>query len=237
MTSKTLPLIETAISWQGEGKFQGELCAFMRFKNCNLRCPFCDTLNRMDNLPEIEYSYEKLYDMIVTANNNMLITGGEPTMYNDQIVDFIKYVNERSTKENRTIKTNFETNGYKLVELDNKLKNINWKDYDKCYYDFSPKNFHNDKARKETLRVIKEMHHLDPHFYIKLVGYDFKDNHKYLRKTLTEIRKDFPNLCIYLMPEGAISTEIMFNTRALLQVADEFNCNFSSRLHIVHNFY
>lgn len=377
--SETLKLIETAISWQGEGKFQGELCTFLRVKKCNLRCKFCfgivngrriprlassngkgnikineakigdkiytfddnqnlveteivntiqrevtkyyeikingtiyyvtpehpffttrglvetqnlkvgdkitnnenfdmvvkdikyinteqidekpltvynitcspyntylidnmwvhncDTLNRMDNLPEIEYTYESLYKMIRKGNNNLLITGGEPTLYNEEIVNFLKYIAKCSEEDNISIKTNFETNGYKLVELDKMIKELNWKDYNKCYYDLSPKNIHMEKYRNEMMDIIRQMHHLDPHFYIKLVGYDYNEKHKHLIKTLELIRSEFPDLCIYLMPEGAISTELLFNTRPLLEIADKYNCNFSSRLHIVHNFY
>ena len=36
-------VVERFLSINGEGAHAGELAAFIRFKGCNLNCPYCDT--------------------------------------------------------------------------------------------------------------------------------------------------------------------------------------------------
>ena len=47
MTDKRINLIENFVSWQGEGPDSGQAMIILRFKNCNLNCPWCDTKVKM----------------------------------------------------------------------------------------------------------------------------------------------------------------------------------------------
>ena len=38
-----LNVVEVFDSIQGEGKFMGTYCTFIRLPSCNYACPFCDT--------------------------------------------------------------------------------------------------------------------------------------------------------------------------------------------------
>ena len=38
------PVAEKFVSINGEGKRAGELAVFIRFRKCNLRCSYCDTM-------------------------------------------------------------------------------------------------------------------------------------------------------------------------------------------------
>ena len=39
-----MKVVEKFISINGEGTHAGELAVFIRFKGCNLRCSYCDTM-------------------------------------------------------------------------------------------------------------------------------------------------------------------------------------------------
>ena len=79
------PVAEFFVSINGEGAHAGELAVFIRFRGCNLRCSYCDTLWAcMNDVPVRMISAEELTDMVIkTGVNNVTITGGEPLLQND----------------------------------------------------------------------------------------------------------------------------------------------------------
>ena len=79
------PVAEFFVSINGEGAHAGELAVFIRFRGCNLRCSYCDTLWAcMNDAPVRMIPAEELTDMVIkTGVNNVTITGGEPLLQND----------------------------------------------------------------------------------------------------------------------------------------------------------
>jgi 7-carboxy-7-deazaguanine synthase len=77
-----LPIAETFVSIQGEGKLVGVPSWFVRLSGCNLRCAWCDT-------PYASWSPEKttrgLDDLINEAKKSgvrhAVVTGGEPMLF------------------------------------------------------------------------------------------------------------------------------------------------------------
>jgi organic radical activating enzyme len=66
-------------SLQGEGYNQGRQVTFIRLSGCNLKCSWCDT-DHTDNTP---MSVKEILDKIDKYNcRSVIITGGEPTIYN-----------------------------------------------------------------------------------------------------------------------------------------------------------
>ncbi|MBE6877367.1 MAG: putative 7-carboxy-7-deazaguanine synthase QueE [Ruminococcus sp.] len=76
------PVAEKFISINGEGRKAGELALFIRFRKCNLRCSYCDTLwANQDNSPAEFLSLESLADFVEKSGvKNITLTGGEPLL-------------------------------------------------------------------------------------------------------------------------------------------------------------
>ena len=78
----TLPIAETFVSVQGEGKLTGAPSWFVRLSGCNLRCSWCDT-------PYASWKPEgtnrSIEDLVREAREsgvvNAVVTGGEPMMF------------------------------------------------------------------------------------------------------------------------------------------------------------
>ena len=68
-----LNVVEVFDSIQGEGKFMGTYCTFIRLPGCNYACPFCDT------------DFSKAEVVLETDRRPMqehvVITGGEPSIH------------------------------------------------------------------------------------------------------------------------------------------------------------
>lgn len=79
---------------------QGHLCTFLRFQNCNLQncdlvCPYCDTLN--NNF--IAESEDKIIEHVMhnyKKTGALCITGGEPMLYSKTIVRILSKIGNYS---------------------------------------------------------------------------------------------------------------------------------------------
>ena len=100
-------VIETFVSIDGEGPTSGELAAFVRFSDCNLRCAWCDTTYSWDGTSCVtKMGVEDIYQSIQEANvKNVTLTGGEPL-----IQPGIEHLLDRLVKDNRLV-IHIETNG------------------------------------------------------------------------------------------------------------------------------
>ncbi|MBQ1546549.1 MAG: radical SAM protein, partial [Clostridia bacterium] len=74
------PIVEKFISINGEGAHAGELAAFIRFKGCNLRCPYCDTKWAYDNNAAAEMLSAEQLCSFAQGIVNVTLTGGEPLL-------------------------------------------------------------------------------------------------------------------------------------------------------------
>ena len=110
MTSyyKVMKVVEKFISINGEGKRAGELAVFVRFKDCNLRCSYCDTIWALEpNCPFQEETPEAITKYILnTKIKDVTLTGGEPLIQPD-----IKRLIELILNSNKEIRIEIETNG------------------------------------------------------------------------------------------------------------------------------
>ena len=109
---------------QGEGKWIGTSCIFIRTTACNLRCAWvgvdgkgspCDT-PYSSHKPEKNKQEIKDVVAIVKANTNngaikhVVVSGGEPTMQTENLEELLKKFNEEG------VKTTVETNATIYIE-------------------------------------------------------------------------------------------------------------------------
>lgn len=117
------PVLEMFHSIQGEGIFTGTPSIFIRVAGCNLRCVFkgsrCDTPYSSFELDKpivdtvegaIEY-FKEFYKQYPNTNH-IVFTGGEPMLYQAQLMEFIKGIAGLGC-----FKYTVETNGSLLNEI------------------------------------------------------------------------------------------------------------------------
>jgi len=252
---KKIKLLENFVSIQGEGHTQGMVAVFLRFKTCNLTslCHICDTALRMKTTPEAEYSIMDIIEQGKYSNYNYVITGGEPSLpiYHDEIVSFVSKL-YLYTKENNidNCMVLFETNGFKIVELIEKIKKEVGKSWFKenIHVVYSPKNYiiKENKTNKEIVKEIEtkigkllELGISDNNLCLKMVAFD--KNNKF-GKTFMIINMILsnnvvPKHIIYIMPEGVSKEELLSNNKIIYEYCITKGINFSTRIHIMHNMY
>lgn len=80
--SDTLPISETFVSIQGEGKLTGTPSWFCRLSGCNLRCTWCDTPYASWNPEKTDRTIESLVEEAVGSGvRHAVLTGGEPMIF------------------------------------------------------------------------------------------------------------------------------------------------------------
>ncbi len=81
METKMFRVNDIFYSLQGEGHNTGRAAIFIRFAECNLRCPFCDTEFGSFKTISVE---DILYDIAQYPARFIVLTGGEPTLQADE---------------------------------------------------------------------------------------------------------------------------------------------------------
>jgi organic radical activating enzyme len=161
---------------QGEGVTSGSKAVFLRLHFCNLKCSWCDTTYTWNkNNPEfwqepqdwsfpqtvnkIEKSWqEKFSPDTPISEKRVVITGGEPLLQQNKIVEVIKHLPNWNVE--------IETNGtiMPLPELSN------------CQFNCSPKleNSGNEKQKRYKPEVLEFINSL-PNSWFKFVVSETKD--------------------------------------------------------------
>ena len=99
-----LPVMEHFYTLQGEGYHQGKAAYFIRLGGCDVGCVWCDVKEswEADKHPKLEIE-NLLLEVAKTPAKMVVITGGEPLLYNLDVL----------TKELQAsgLQTNIETSG------------------------------------------------------------------------------------------------------------------------------
>jgi 7-carboxy-7-deazaguanine synthase len=118
----SFPVMEHFYTVQGEGFYTGRAAYFIRLGGCDVGCVWCDVKESWDKNAHPVLTIAEILEFVVKAKANfVVITGGEPAMY-----DLTLLINEF---KKLNIETAIETSG--CYELKG---NIDW-------YCFSPKKF------------------------------------------------------------------------------------------------
>ena len=216
-------LIENFVSWQGEGPDSGRRMIILRFKTCNLNCPWCDTSVKMRISAEAPYSLKDIQDTINQHRAGIMITGGEPTVerhYNEclALLSQLDYPI-----------ANVESNGYNLLKLisDSSLSK-------KIRFMYSPKIFgekdvYNSREMTENLLDYNNV-------YFKVVYEDSLYVKEYCRWLSEKIKNNKWSHRVWLMPEGTTRADLIKNSEVVFDAAERYNFNFSSRNHLIYGF-
>ncbi|MEE2931614.1 MAG: 7-carboxy-7-deazaguanine synthase QueE [Bacteroidota bacterium] len=79
---KELPLMEAFNSIQGEGFHSGSSAYFLRIGGCDVGCHWCDVKESWDASRHPLISIDDIINDISSTVKTVVITGGEPLMYN-----------------------------------------------------------------------------------------------------------------------------------------------------------
>ena len=226
MIDKRINLIENFVSWQGEGPDSGQAMIILRFKDCNLNCPWCDTKVKMRISAEAPYSLKDIQNEIIKTRSGLLITGGEPTL-TKYLYDTLSLINDLDYPI-----ANVESNGHRLTDLiagSNPTKNV--------HFMYSPKIFNNDDLKMAKVSTEILLSKYPDQVYIKIVYEDTSVMIKYcewLSEFLGDSVSNFNK--VWLMPEGINRADLISNAGRVFDVCEKYRFNFSSRSHIIFGF-
>lgn len=217
---------------QGEGISAGRPSIFLRLSLCNLHCSWCDTpytwnwentpwptttgkkFKKNEQILELSPA-EVLPHLTQRACPNIVITGGEPLLQQDEIAELISILPKNHSIE-------IETNGTiipKALDLSRKV-----------HFNVSPKLKHSEN--KESLAIKPDVlkwynSHTSCTFKFVIFTPEDIDQVKALQESC-----DILASRITLMPRGTTSSEIRESSPAIIDLCLELGYRFSDRLHV-----
>ncbi len=232
---------EIFTSLQGEGPSIGKPSIFIRLSNCNLHCHWCDTdyTWNWDNTPwshvndtkagykkfkktehQVHLTPQELADKILKLpTQNIIITGGEPLLQQQEIIEFIALV--KQSDANRSFE--IETNGTVAPSID-LIAHIN-------QFNISPKlanslNPQNKRIEPKAIQVFLDSNKS----YWKFV----MDNERDLDE-INELVSTYslPKNRVYLMPQATTREALEKKQNQLVKACLNLGYCYSHRLHVM----
>ena len=77
-----LPLMEAFYTIQGEGFYKGAAAYFIRLGGCDVGCHWCDVKESWDANLHPPTSIDNIVEEAVKYSKTIVVTGGEPLMWN-----------------------------------------------------------------------------------------------------------------------------------------------------------
>ena len=247
-----IPVMEVFASVQGEGSSAGHISIFVRLGGCNFQCPGfkveykdprtgetkfgCDSFYSVDtgfkktwNFAE---TFEEIVDMVdavmpkypkaVLTKPDIVITGGEPTLYwkNQEFQKLLAYYVSRNHD------VTIETNASKEIKFH--------RDYQrKIKFSMSVKLAVSGEPEHKRINInaITDIIENSPQSYLKfVVG---KDGIEESEKEIDAILKEIPAYCdVYLMPLGGTRETLAYNAQPVIELCIKKGFKYSDRLHI-----
>lgn len=103
-TTETLPVMEHFYTIQGEGAYSGVPAYFIRLGGCDVGCVWCDVKDSWDAGKHPKFTIDEITQWVTsTPAKVVVITGGEPLMYN--LEELTKSL------QSKGLRTHIETSG------------------------------------------------------------------------------------------------------------------------------
>ncbi|MCS7244782.1 MAG: 7-carboxy-7-deazaguanine synthase QueE [candidate division WOR-3 bacterium] len=215
-----IPVSEIFYSIQGEGKTAGVPALFLRLAGCDVKCIWCDTKEIwMRGKP---LNRELIIKSIRERSNkdiHLVITGGEPLIYNDFINELVYEVVDSFRMIE--IETSATRKPYGLISYENKV-----------FFNTSPKL--KNSLVNEELRVNPDA----IEFFLNSKRAIFKfviKNEKDVIEMIETYKEPFniPNELIYLMPLSTSREEFIERSLIVVELCKKYKFNFSPRLQLI----
>jgi organic radical activating enzyme len=219
-----IKVCECIITHQGEGCNSGVRVLLLRFKECSRKIPcyFCDTQEKLNNSKEFLMTIQELQNLLDNFKVGLLISGGEPSLTTENNDNFFQTILMLNSLKYHT--ANVESNGFKLIELIEKVNNSN------VNFMYSPKIFSENGLNEEIEKSKVLIKHPNVFFKIVFPGDINVENYlKYISFLGINDR-------IFLMPEGKTKDSILKSAKDTLKACKIYQVNFSSRDHIIYDF-
>lgn len=219
----SLVISEKFTSIQGEGQTIGKKAIFLRLAGCNILCKshdwVCDTIEVWQKGTKTNFEDIFTQEEIVKLQNeyHLIITGGEPLLYQDTIVNFVDWLQE-------------ERGVLPIIEVETNGTIFPSKEMQKIvnYWNVSPKlKSSGADLKRFNLLALKEFSN-NKNTIFKFVVSSLED--------IKEINSDFCFLDwfkIYLMPAGDSQEKLDKIRKQVVEWCLKYNFNYSDRLHIV----
>jgi len=226
VSKNQLIVSETFYSIQGEGSTMGIPSVFLRLAGCNLLCESthwrCDTIEvwrKGKTFPFADVLKEEYIDHL---NNgaHLVITGGEPMMQQQAIIDYLKWLRDF---RNVYPVVEIETNG--TVELIEKFP-IGWVHY----WNVSPKlpNSGMPYERRVNEIALKQLSNSPGNKAI----FKFVISNEQDLIAMDEEYGFLPHPQIMLMPAGDTIESLQKTRPMVVELCKKFGFRFSDRMHI-----
>lgn len=231
-----IPISELFYSIQGEGAYVGYPAIFVRVGGCNLRCAGfgpngCDSNFSVDaakfrkkwKTHTTQELIEAVKAKIPTYPESktkpiIVLTGGEPTLYMNQLSDFITYFSSRDYV------VQFETNATQMISFDK------YPNFKKISFAMSVKLAVSDEPehRRFNLEAINNILANTENSFFKFVCGSVKD----VEEASSLLKEVAQYATVYIMPLGANKVELKANSKDIFEAAMKYGFCFSDRLHI-----
>jgi len=230
---------EQFFSIQGEGRTQGVPAVFLRLGGCNLKCGYdegtstwkCDTWDVWHNSKKqafweiLDFWEKQKWIEYLREGAHLVITGGEPCLYQEDLLDFLETMN---TRFDIYPEVEVETNG--TLEVSTLFTDA------VSIFNVSPKLSNSGIEKSKRINDL---------FLDWFVGNASQISEKAIFKFVVtteedwdEIKRDFidphkiPNNQIWLMPGAESKEELGVNIQKVVELCVKQNVNFSNRIHI-----
>ncbi|MEO0275583.1 MAG: 7-carboxy-7-deazaguanine synthase QueE [candidate division WOR-3 bacterium] len=209
-----IPIIEIFESIQGEGKNQGIFSIFLRLPFCNLRCSFCDSKYTYEN-PKFEWKNVKEVLKMINGfkAQNLVITGGEPLLWQKNLLPLIKKIK-------------------KFIEVETNGTIIPLEEFDKYIhqYNVSPKlsNSGEKKEKRFNAKVLRWFARNKKSYFKYVIDKEIE-----IEEVIEQIEKIKINQeRIYLMPCAQTKEELEEKSKIVMNLCKKYKFNYSDRFHI-----